>query len=170
MAMVGNFLRVPRIGFGQGDEIEEMTLRPENWWHDPVYHDADHCMKWPHLANIRIFWSMPVEGAVVLWTSCSFLFVRASFGFPFVAETVVSMFDHLSSLSSTYYWFEYFHENNAETSCQLGRGFSCEHNVFERHHNLYNFFLKARHRIFLVCFPQKYQAITRKLKLLLTKL
>ena len=30
----------------------------------------DHCMKWPHSANVRIFWSGSAEGAVVLWTSC----------------------------------------------------------------------------------------------------
>ena len=57
------------IGLGQEDEIEEITLRPEIWWHDVVYHEADHCIKWPHSANIRIFWSRPAEGAV-LWTSC----------------------------------------------------------------------------------------------------
>ena len=47
------------IGLGQEDEIEEITLRTEIWWHDAVYHEADHCMKWPHLANVRIFWSWP---------------------------------------------------------------------------------------------------------------
>ena len=30
---------------GQKDEIKEVTLRPEIWWHDAVYHEADHCMK-----------------------------------------------------------------------------------------------------------------------------
>ena len=45
------------IGLGQEDEIEEIILRPEIWWPDAVYHEADHCMKWPHSSN-------------VLWTSC----------------------------------------------------------------------------------------------------
>ena len=31
----------------QEDEIEEITLRPKIWQHDIVYHEADHCMKWP---------------------------------------------------------------------------------------------------------------------------
>ena len=35
-----------------------------------IYHEADHCMKWPHSANVCIFWSRPAEGAVVLGTSC----------------------------------------------------------------------------------------------------
>ena len=26
-------------------EIEEITLRPEMWWHDVVYYEADHFMK-----------------------------------------------------------------------------------------------------------------------------
>ena len=30
------------IGLGQEDEIEEITLRSEIWWHDTVYHEADH--------------------------------------------------------------------------------------------------------------------------------
>ena len=52
------------IGLGQRNEIEEITLQPEIWWHDVVYHEADHCMKWPHSANIRIFWSGPAEGHI----------------------------------------------------------------------------------------------------------
>ena len=55
---------------GQEDEIEEITLRPEIWRHDVIYHEADHCMKWPHSANVHVFWSRPAEVAVVLWTSC----------------------------------------------------------------------------------------------------
>ena len=43
------------MGLGQEDEIEEITLRPEIWWHDAVYHEGDHCMKWPHSAYVRIF-------------------------------------------------------------------------------------------------------------------
>ena len=62
-------LKFSMIGLGQEDEIEEITLWPEIWWHDAVYHVADHCMKWPHSANVCIFWSRPAEGAVVLWTS-----------------------------------------------------------------------------------------------------
>ena len=45
------------IYFGQKDAIEKIALLPEIWWHDAVYHEADHCMKWSHSANIRIFWS-----------------------------------------------------------------------------------------------------------------
>ena len=30
-----------------------------------MYHEADHCLKWPY-----IFWSRSGEGAVMLWTSC----------------------------------------------------------------------------------------------------
>ena len=40
---------------GLGHEIEEITLRPEIWWHDAVYHEVDHCKKWTHSANVRIF-------------------------------------------------------------------------------------------------------------------
>ena len=58
------------IGLGQEDEIEEITLQPEIWRHDTVYHEADHCMKSPHSANVRILWSWLAKGAVVLWTSC----------------------------------------------------------------------------------------------------
>ena len=58
------------IGLGQEDEIEESTLRPEIWWDDVIYHEVDHCMKWPHSANIHIFWSRPAKGDVVPWTSC----------------------------------------------------------------------------------------------------
>ena len=54
------------IGLGQEDENEEITLRPEIWWQDAVYHEEDHFMKWPHSANLRIFLSRPAEGAVVL--------------------------------------------------------------------------------------------------------
>ena len=48
-------LKFSIIGFGQEDEIEEITLRPEIWWHDAVYHEADDCMKWPLSANVCIF-------------------------------------------------------------------------------------------------------------------
>ena len=43
------------IGLGQEDEIEEITLRPEIWWHDAVYHETDDCMKWLHSFNVCIF-------------------------------------------------------------------------------------------------------------------
>ena len=33
------------IGLGQEDEIEEIILQPEIWWHDAVYHEMDHCSK-----------------------------------------------------------------------------------------------------------------------------
>ena len=51
MATLGQFLRVPRnfkiswLALSQEDEIEEIRLRPEIWWHDAVYHEADLCMK-----------------------------------------------------------------------------------------------------------------------------
>ena len=51
------------IGLGQQEEIEEVTLQPEVWWHDSVYHEVHHS------ANVHIFWSGLTEGAVVLWTS-----------------------------------------------------------------------------------------------------
>ena len=58
MAMLGQFwafnrtLKFSMKGLGQEVEIEEITLRPEIWWHDVVYHEVDHCMKWPHSANV----------------------------------------------------------------------------------------------------------------------
>ena len=59
MDMRGQFLRVPWnffvIGLGKENEIEEITLWPEIWWHDTLYHEADHCMKWPYSANVCIF-------------------------------------------------------------------------------------------------------------------
>ena len=58
------------IGFGQEDEFEEIALRPDISRYDAIYHEADHCVKWPHSANVCIFLSRPAEGAVVLWTSC----------------------------------------------------------------------------------------------------
>ena len=61
-------LKFSIIGLGQEDEMEEITLWPEIWWHDVVYHEADCCMKWPRSANFSL--SRPAEGAFVLWTSC----------------------------------------------------------------------------------------------------
>ena len=40
------------IGLGQEDQIEEITLRPDMWWSDAIYHEADHCMKWPYSAKV----------------------------------------------------------------------------------------------------------------------
>ena len=51
-------------------KCKEITLWPEIWWHDAVYHEVDHYLKWLRSANVRIFWSRPAEGAVILWTSC----------------------------------------------------------------------------------------------------
>ena len=62
------------LPLGQEDKIEEIILRPAIWWYDVVYQEVNHCMKWPHSANVRIFWSRPAEGAVVLWTSCFLIF------------------------------------------------------------------------------------------------
>ena len=36
-------------------KYEEITLRPEIWWHDAMYHEADYYLKWPPSANNRIF-------------------------------------------------------------------------------------------------------------------
>ena len=63
-------MKFSMIGLGQEDEIEEITLRPEVWWHDVVSHEVDDCWKWSHSAIVLIFWSRPAEGAVALWTSC----------------------------------------------------------------------------------------------------
>ena len=41
---------------------------------DAIYHEADRCMNWSHLAYVRIYWSLPTEGVVVLWTSCFICF------------------------------------------------------------------------------------------------
>ena len=35
-------------------KYEENALWPEIWWHDAVYHEADHCLKWPCSANVRL--------------------------------------------------------------------------------------------------------------------
>ena len=78
MTMLGQFcafhgtLKFSMIGLDQEDETEEITLWPDIWWHDAVYHKADHCMNWPQSAYVHIFWSRPAEGAVVLWTSFFF--------------------------------------------------------------------------------------------------
>ena len=70
--MLGQFLRIPQsfeilmICLGQEDGIEEIILQTGIRWHDAVSNELDHCMKGPHSAIIRIFWSRPVEGAVVL--------------------------------------------------------------------------------------------------------
>ena len=48
------------------------------WWHYVVYHEGVHCTKWPHSANVHIFWSRQVEGAVALWTSCHCIISVAS--------------------------------------------------------------------------------------------
>ena len=40
------------------------------WWHDAVYHEVGHYFELSRSANIRISWSRPAEGAVVLGTSC----------------------------------------------------------------------------------------------------
>ena len=58
------------IGVGQGDEIEEIILRPEIWLHDVIYYEAGHCIEWPPSGNVHIFWSRLAEGTVILWTSC----------------------------------------------------------------------------------------------------
>ena len=65
------FVSSTELCLGQEDEIEEITLWPEIWWHE-----ADHCMKWPHSPNVRSFWSRPAKGVVVLWTSCEILFLH----------------------------------------------------------------------------------------------
>ena len=51
-------------------KFDKITLQPEIWWHDVVYHEEDHYFKWLCSANVGIFWSRPAEGAVIFWTSC----------------------------------------------------------------------------------------------------
>ena len=51
-------------------KCEKITLRPEIWWHDAMYHEADHYLKWPGSAKVLVFWYRPTKGAVVLWMSC----------------------------------------------------------------------------------------------------
>ena len=81
MAMLGQFLRVPRNFENFLDTCWQAAWSGR--WNcgnpydlkfgdiiDAVYHEADHYLKWPHSANVRIFWSRPAEGAVVLWKSC----------------------------------------------------------------------------------------------------
>ena len=36
------------LGLGQEDGVEDMILQPEIWWHNAVYHEADHSMKYSH--------------------------------------------------------------------------------------------------------------------------
>ena len=97
------------IGLGQEDEIEEITLCLEVWWHDAVYHEVDYCMKWPSSANIRIFWSWPADDAVIFWTSCWYLtvfyFTRCLFfalvsllksQFNVISLSVLWLYDNLS--------------------------------------------------------------------------
>ena len=50
-------------------KCEETTSWPEIWWHDAMYHEVNHHLKWPNSANVRIFLSRPAEGAVILWMS-----------------------------------------------------------------------------------------------------
>ena len=38
---------------------------PAICWYDAMYHEADHYLKWPRSANVRIFWSRPADDAVV---------------------------------------------------------------------------------------------------------
>ena len=47
-------LKIFMIGLGQEDEIVEITLQSEIWWHDVICHEVGHCMKWPHSSNVRI--------------------------------------------------------------------------------------------------------------------
>ena len=68
------------IGLGQEDDIEKIIFRPEIWWHDVVYHEADHGMKWPHPATVRIFWSQLAESPVILITSYSAIVANPNLG------------------------------------------------------------------------------------------
>ena len=93
------------IGLGQEYEIKEITLRPEIWWHDAVFHETDQCVKLPHAANVFIFWSRPAEDAVVLWTSCHNLYGAAGVGR--VGAVVVPCF--FVSVFIVYYMYIYIH-------------------------------------------------------------
>ena len=55
-------------------KCEEITLWLENWWHDAIYHEGDHSLKWPCFGNVHISWSRLAEGAVILQMSCLNLF------------------------------------------------------------------------------------------------
>ena len=54
--------------------VRKITLWPGIWWHDAMYHEADHYFKWPRSANVHIFWSWPAEGAVILSICCCCFF------------------------------------------------------------------------------------------------
>ena len=68
MAMLDQLLRVPRnlkfsmIGLDQDSDpyyirkCEKVTARPEILWHDAIYREADHYLKWLRSANVRIFY------------------------------------------------------------------------------------------------------------------
>ena len=65
MAMLGQFLRVLRnfkfamVGLDRDYDpfwkCNEITLWTEICLDDAVYHEADHYLKWPRSANVRIF-------------------------------------------------------------------------------------------------------------------
>ena len=61
-------LKFYMVTLGHEEEIEEIWI-----FLDAVHHEADHCMKWPHSANVRICWSRPAEGVVVPRTLCSLM-------------------------------------------------------------------------------------------------
>ena len=73
-------LKISMIGLGQEDEIEEIILRPAIWWHDTVYHEADHCMKWPHSFNVRFFLNLGRPRVLSSLRNCTWCIV--SFNLP----------------------------------------------------------------------------------------
>ena len=72
-------------------KCEEITLWPGIWWHDAMYHEDDHYLKWPRSVNVGIsFLSRPAEGAVVLRTSCHFFKNDAN-----ILETIIHKLNFL---------------------------------------------------------------------------
>ena len=37
-------------------KCEKITLWPEIWWHDGMYHEGNRYLKWPRSANVHIFY------------------------------------------------------------------------------------------------------------------
>ena len=81
----------------------EIWWHPEIWWHDEMYRGADHYLKWPRPANVRIFWSRPAEGVVVLWTYCYlFLYLLLLLSSSFFLVSRLLLYPCWSKLKGSY--------------------------------------------------------------------